>query len=101
MPQISKIRIVNFNYNDGNRFIPDELYDLASPDTGKALNTLFNLNNGGGKTVLVVTIKEMYGINRIDEFIKNCNLNGWLVNAIDIQNRIEIHEKINEEIRFD
>lgn len=52
MPQISKIRIVNFNYNDGNRFIPDELYDLASPDTGKALNTLFNLNNGGGKTVL-------------------------------------------------
>ena len=50
---------------------------------------------------VVVTIKVMYGINRIDEFIKNCNLNGWLVNAIDIQNRIEIHEKINEEIRFD
>lgn len=50
---------------------------------------------------VVVTIKEMYGINRIDEFIKNCNLNGWLVNAIDIQNRIEIHKKINEEIRFD
>lgn len=50
---------------------------------------------------VVVTIKEMYGINRIDEFIKNCNLNGWLVNAIDIQNRIEIHEKINEEICFD
>ena len=50
---------------------------------------------------VVVTIKEMYGINRIDEFIKNCNLNGWLVNARDIQNRIEIHETINEEIRFD
>ena len=50
---------------------------------------------------VVVTIKEMYGINRIDEFIKNCNLNGWLVNEIDIQNRIEIHEKINEEIHFD
>lgn len=50
---------------------------------------------------VVVTIKEMYGINRIDEFIKNCNLNGWLVNAIDIQNRIDIHKKINEEIHFD
>lgn len=49
----------------------------------------------------VNAVREMYGINRIDEFIKNCNLNGWLVNAIDIQNRIEIHEKINEEIRFD
>ncbi len=52
MPQINKIRIVNFNYNDGNRFIPDELYDLSS-DKGEALNSLFNLNNGGGKTVLV------------------------------------------------
>lgn len=52
MPQINKIRIVNFNYNDGNRFIPDELYDLSS-DNGEALNSLFNLNNGGGKTVLV------------------------------------------------
>ncbi len=52
MPQINKIRIVNFNYNDGNCFIPDELYDLSS-DKGEALNSLFNLNNGGGKTVLV------------------------------------------------
>lgn len=52
MPQINKIRIVNFSYNDGNRFIPDELYDLSS-DKGEALNSLFNLNNGGGKTVLV------------------------------------------------
>jgi len=52
MPQINKIRIVNFRYNDGNRFIPDELYDLSS-ESGEALNTLFNLNNGGGKTVLV------------------------------------------------
>ena len=50
---------------------------------------------------VVVTIKEMYGINRIDEFIKNCNLNGWLVNAIDIQNRIDIHQKVNEEIDFE
>lgn len=49
---------------------------------------------------VVVTLKEMYGINRIDEFIKNCNLNGWLVNKIDILNRIDIHEKINEEIEF-
>lgn len=53
MPQINKIRIVNFNYNGGNRFIPDELYDLSSKESGEALNTLLNLDNGGGKTVLV------------------------------------------------
>ena len=49
---------------------------------------------------VVVTLKEMYGANRIDEFIRNCILNGWLVNRINIQNRIDIHEKVNEEIEF-
>ena len=29
---------------------------------------------------VVVTLKEINGINRIDEFIKNCTLNVWLVN---------------------
>lgn len=53
MPQISKIRIVNFNYNDGNRLIADELYDFADSSGKKALNTLINLKNGGGKSVLV------------------------------------------------
>lgn len=73
MPQISKIRIVNFNYNDGNRFIPDELYDLSN-DSGEALNSLFNLNNGGGKTVLVqlmmqpVNPKAMAGGRRIEDY---------------------------------
>ncbi len=74
MPQISKIRIVNFNYNDGNRFIPDELYDLSSSESGEALNSLFNLNNGGGKTVLVqlmmqpVHPKAMAGGRRIEDY---------------------------------
>ena len=27
MPQISKIRIANFSYNDGKRLIADELFD--------------------------------------------------------------------------
>ena len=43
----------------------------------------------------------MYGVNRIEEFIRNCHLNGWLVNKIDVQNRINIHEKVNEEIEFE
>lgn len=43
----------------------------------------------------------MNGVNRIDEFIRNCILNGWLVNIIDINNRINIHQKVNEEIEFE
>lgn len=53
MPQISKVRIVNFNYNDGKRLIADELYDFASKENDDALNVLINLANGGGKSVLV------------------------------------------------
>ena len=53
MPQISKVRIVNFNYNDGKRLIVDELYDFSAIEQDNALNVLINLANGGGKSVLV------------------------------------------------
>lgn len=50
---------------------------------------------------VVVTLKEMNKVNRIDEFIRNCTLNGWLVNTIDVDNKLDIHQKINEEIQFE
>ena len=52
MPQISKIRIANFSYNDGKRLIADELFDFANKEDKNALNTLVNLKNGGGKSLL-------------------------------------------------
>lgn len=67
----------------------------------KTSNRLDPKDGVGLRFGVVVTIKEMFGINRIDEFIKNCNLNGWLVNKIDIQSRFDIHEKVNEEIKFE
>ena len=53
MPKISKARIVNFNYNDGNRLIADELFDFSNEKDDDALNVLINLANGGGKSVMV------------------------------------------------
>ena len=50
---------------------------------------------------LVITLKEMNGINRIDEFIKLCMLKGWLVTSIDIQNQIDVYSKAEEEIEFE
>ena len=35
------------------------------------------------------------------ELIRSCTFNGWLVNTIDVVNRIDIHQKVNEEIEFD
>lgn len=67
----------------------------------KTNNRLDPQDGVGLRFGVVVTLKEMYGVNRIDEFIRNCHLNGWLVNVLDIENRINIYDKINEEIEFE
>lgn len=54
----------------------------------------------GLKFGIVVTLKEIDGVNRIDEFIKNCALRGWLVNRIDVEQRIDIYNLAEEEIDF-
>lgn len=52
MPQFSKVRVVNFYYNDGFRLIPDTIFPFCNAD-GDALHSLVNLKNGGGKSVLL------------------------------------------------
>ena len=54
----------------------------------------------GIKFGIVITLKEINGVNRIDDFIKNCSLRGWLVNKIEIENRIDIYNIAEEEIEF-
>ena len=34
---------------------------------------------------VVVTLKEMNGVNRIDDFVKMCLARGWLVQRLDIK----------------
>ena len=85
----------------GKKMIPKESY--ANKNWGMEIKTNNRLDPKDGVGVrfgVVVTLKEINGINRIDEFIRSCNLNGWLVNNIDIQNRLDIHQKLNEEIEF-
>ena len=70
---------------------------------GMEIKTNNRLNPSDGEGIrfgVVVTLKEMNGINRIDEFIKNCASSGWLVNVIDVENKIDFHQKINEEIEL-
>lgn len=84
------------------RMRPKDSY--ANKNWGMEIKTNNRLNPKDGEGVrfgVVVTLKEMNGINRIDEFIRNCTLNGWLVNEIDVKNRIDIHQKVNELIEFE
>lgn len=50
---------------------------------------------------VVITLKEINDINRIDDFIKACSLKGLLVSEIDIQNNINIYHMNQEEVIFD
>ncbi len=50
---------------------------------------------------VVITLKEVNGINRIDDFIKACTLRGWIVNRIDIKNQLDIYASSQEEIHFE
>ncbi len=47
MPKINRFRIVNFRFDDDKKYIADELFEFD----GK--NSLINLENGGGKTVIL------------------------------------------------
>ena len=47
---------------------------------------------------VVITLREINGVNRIQDFITNCMLRGWIVNEISMENRIELFNKNQEEI---
>ena len=50
---------------------------------------------------VVVTLREMYGKNRIDDFIKMCMAKGWIVNRLDVENQLDVYAKAEEEIEFE
>ena len=50
---------------------------------------------------IVVTLKNKKGENRLEEFKHSCLLQGYLVNEIDIKNKIEFYNDAQEEIKFD
>lgn len=58
-------------------------------------------NGRGLQFGVVVTLKEMNGKNRIDDFIRLCLFRGWIVNQIDIENRIDLYNKAEEEIDWE
>lgn len=47
MPGVNRFRIVNFRFDDDKKYIANELFEFDGE------NTLLNLENGGGKTVIL------------------------------------------------
>lgn len=84
------------------RLIPKVSY--KNKNWGMEIKTNNRLDPKDGMGIrfgVIVTMKEINGVNRIDDFIKRCDLNGWLINELNIQNRVDINEKANEDIEFE
>lgn len=83
------------------RAVPRKVYDAGMWGLSIKTKELLKEKNGRGLSFgVVVTLKEMHGVNRIDDFIKLCMMRGWIVNRIDVENRIDIYNKAEEEIEF-
>lgn len=47
---------------------------------------------------VVITLHEIRGVNRIQDFVRACQLRGWIVNELHVQNRIELYNTNQEEL---
>lgn len=94
------IKHISETLKEGAR--PRKAYSAGS--WGLSIKTKERLATKAGRGLqfgVVITLKEMNGVNRIDDFIKLCMVRGWLVNKIDVQNQMDIYSKAEEEINFE
>lgn len=76
----------------------------SNPQWGMSIKTIERLKSGDGQGVrfgVVVTLKELNGVNRIEDFIQQAELRGWLVNRLQVDVQVELYNSLNEEIDFE
>ncbi len=81
---------------------PKKNYENTS--WGLSIKSKDRLGKGDGKGIkfgVVITLKEINGINRYDEFIRQCKFKGWLVNKVDVESRVELYNIAEQEIKFE
>ena len=50
---------------------------------------------------LVITLREINGVNRITEFKQQCMARNWIVNDVNIDQLVDIYEAAEVDIDFD
>lgn len=94
------VKIISEKLNSASR--PKKVYEAGM--WGLKIVTKERETEKKGKGMqfgVVVTLKEMNGVNRIGEFIKLCGMYGWLVNTIDIEASLNLYEKTDADIQWD
>ncbi len=85
-----------------DRRVPKKVYEAGMWGLSiKTKERLSGKRNKGLQFGVVVTLKEMKGVNRIDDFIKMCMMRGWIVNRLDVDAQIDIYNKAEEDITFE
>ncbi|MGQ7355756.1 S8 family peptidase [Streptococcus suis] len=76
----------------------------SNPQWGMSIKTIERLKSGDGHGVrfaVVVTLKEIKGVNRIEDFIQQASIRGWIVNQLQVEAQVELFNSLNEEIEFE
>jgi subtilisin family serine protease len=96
------VKHIGESYTSRKRVKP--ILNPSNPQWGMSIKTIERLKSGDGQGVrfgVVVTLKELNGVNRIEDFIKQAELRGWLVNRLQVEAQVELFNSLNEEIEFE
>lgn len=96
---------------DNVKYISEKRSEKARPKKsygvgkwGMSITKTNRLNKEDGKNLkfsVVVTLENIYGKNRIEEFRQSCIADGWLANFIDIENKLNLYEKLDEKLNLE
>lgn len=95
---------------DNVKVVVDEIKEKKIPRQSTNNSNLWGLKitnkerferDRGLKFGVVVTLKEMYGKNRVREFVDQCTMRNWIVNRINIENRLDVYAAAEEIIEFE
>ena len=50
---------------------------------------------------MVVTLKEVNGVNRINDFMQQARLANWVVSEINVEAQVDIYQRLQEEVTLE
>lgn len=101
----------NFRKWDNVKHIGEEVKPNARPRKkydqplwGISVKTKQRMSNVPRERIpfgIVVTLKNILGENKIEDFKQNCRLRGWLVTDINVENQIQVNAEAQTDIQWD
>lgn len=81
---------------------PKKIYENST--WGLSIKSKDRLGKDDGKSIkfgVVITLKEINGVNRYDEFLRQCSFKGLYFNKVEAEHRVELYNIAEQEIKFE